>query len=128
MNRITTTRATWNGHNASAWRDDLHRVNGFDERMKYGGEDRELGERLINAGIKPKQIRFSAICVHLDHDRGYVDKAAWRFNDELRKVTRREKRIWTDFGIESEKSEKRTTDEHSAGVAFGEARNPKSEG
>jgi hypothetical protein len=27
--------------------------------MKYGGEDRELGERLINFGIRPKQIRYS---------------------------------------------------------------------
>ena len=40
---ITTTRPTFNGHNASAWKDDILRVNGFDERMEYGGLDRELG-------------------------------------------------------------------------------------
>ena len=112
LNFITTTRATWNGHNASAWKEDLLRVNGFDERMKYGGEDRELGERLINAGIKSKQIRFSAICVHLDHSRGYVDREAWRRNDEIRRVTKREKRVWTDHGINSERPKKRTTDGH----------------
>ena len=28
--------------------EDLVRVNGFDERMGYGGEDRELGERLVH--------------------------------------------------------------------------------
>ena len=45
LDRLLTTRATFNGHNASAWREDLIQVNGFDERMQYGGLDRELGER-----------------------------------------------------------------------------------
>ena len=45
--------------------------NGFNENMQYGGQDRELGERLVNYGIKGKQIRYSAICIHLDHKRGY---------------------------------------------------------
>ena len=39
--------------NMSFWRDDLLRVNGFDERMEgYGAEDRELAARLENAGVK----------------------------------------------------------------------------
>jgi glycosyltransferase involved in cell wall biosynthesis len=60
LDRITTTRATWNGHNASGWKTDIVGVNGFDERMGYGGEDRELGERLVNFGVRPKQIRHRA--------------------------------------------------------------------
>jgi len=48
---------------------DILKVNGFDERMQYGGQDRELGERLFNAGIKSKQLRYSAVVVHLDHKR-----------------------------------------------------------
>ncbi len=52
LNRLTPTQPTWNGHNASGWKEDILKVNGFDERMKYGGQDRELGERLENAGIK----------------------------------------------------------------------------
>ena len=35
------------------------------------GEDRELGERMLNLGIRSKQLRYSAVCVHLDHARGY---------------------------------------------------------
>jgi glycosyltransferase involved in cell wall biosynthesis len=99
LSKATTTRATFNGHNSSAWRDDVVRVNGFDERMVYGGLDREFGERLENAGVRGYGIRYEAVCVHLDHDRTYIDKAGWEANDALRKETRRSRSIWTDFGI-----------------------------
>ena len=70
LNFITPTNASWNGHNSSGWKKDLVEVNGFNQEMQYGGQDRELGERLFNKGLKSKQIRYSAICVHLDHKRG----------------------------------------------------------
>jgi glycosyltransferase involved in cell wall biosynthesis len=100
LNRLTTTKPTWNGHNASGWRSDLLRVNGFDERMQYGGEDRELGERLIHAGVKPKQIRYSAACLHLEHERGYVKAEMLEKNDAIRRETRIKKTVRTPFGIE----------------------------
>ena len=101
LNAITPTPPRWAGNNASGWKADLLRVNGFDQRMSYGGEDLELGERLENAGIRGKQIRFSAVCVHLDHDRGYVDPQERAANERIRTETRAEKRIWTDYGIVS---------------------------
>ena len=52
FNHVLRGQADWNGHNASGWKKDLLNVNGFDERMKFGGEDREMGTRLINAGVK----------------------------------------------------------------------------
>ena len=99
LNSITITKPTWNGHNSSGWRSDIFSINGFDERMKYGGEDREMGERLINIGVKGKQIRYSAICLHLDHSRGYVDESSWKLNNKIRKSTKINKNIWTNFGI-----------------------------
>ena len=39
--------------------------------MQYGGQDLELGERLVHCGIRGKSIRYSAICVHLEHTRSY---------------------------------------------------------
>jgi len=99
LDTLTTTRATLNGCNASTWKSDVVRVNGFDERMGYGGLDRELGERLMNAGVRPIQIRYRAVCVHLDHARGYVSEDAWRANHELRRQTRRNKAVWTPCGI-----------------------------
>lgn len=99
LNALTPTPPRWAGNNASGWKADLLAVNGFDERMTYGGEDLELGERLSNAGIRGKQVRFSAVCVHLDHPRGYVQPAMRAANDRIRDATRRERRIWTEHGI-----------------------------
>jgi len=99
LNTFTTTNASWNGHNASGWKKDIVSVNGFDERMQYGGQDRELGERLFNYGIKSKQLRYSAICVHLDHPRGYKTKASIDRNLEIRRIVKSEKRVWTASGI-----------------------------
>ncbi|WP_339831995.1 glycosyltransferase family 2 protein [uncultured Altibacter sp.] len=99
LNWITPTEATWNGHNASGWKEDIVKVNGFDERMQYGGEDREMGERLFNLGIKAKQLRYTAICVHLDHARGYVKPEMLKKNAAIRKTTKETKSVYTSFGI-----------------------------
>ncbi len=54
--------------NMSFWREDLLRVNGFDERMEgYGAEDRELAARLENAGVRRRQLKWAALAVHLEH-------------------------------------------------------------
>lgn len=99
LNRFTPSKATWNGHNASSWREDILAVNGFDERMQYGGQDREMGERLKNLGIKGKQIRYSAICLHLDHERGYKNKESIQLNKKIRKYTRSKHIKVTPYGI-----------------------------
>jgi len=99
MNWITPAKSPWNGHNSSGWKKDIERVNGFDERMQYGGQDRELGERMYNAGIKSKQIRYSAICVHLDHPRPYRTNTSINKNRGIRDVTKKEKKVWTDYGL-----------------------------
>jgi glycosyltransferase involved in cell wall biosynthesis len=99
LNKVTPTKATWNGHNASGWKKDILEVNGFDERMQYGGEDRELGERLMNLGIKPIQLRYTAICVHLDHERSYINEDALRRNRAIRDETKLDQKVWTEFGI-----------------------------
>ena len=109
LNSFTPTNASWNGHNASGWKKDIFAVNGFDERMQYGGQDRELGERLINSGIKPKQIRYNAVVLHLDHPRGYKNQESIDKNMAIRKETRDKKIKWTPFGIV--KDEKHATDD-----------------
>jgi hypothetical protein len=99
LNTFTPTNASWNGHNSSGWKKDIINVNGFDERMQYGGQDRELGERLFNFGIKSKQLRYSAVCVHLDHKRGYKTPESIAKNQAIRKETRSNKLVWTHYGI-----------------------------
>jgi len=96
---ITPATATFNNCNSSAWKEDLIAVNGYDERMKYGGPDREIGERLENFGVKGKQIRHQAIVVHLDHARGYKTKDSIDKNLAIRKEVRQKKIVWTPYGI-----------------------------
>lgn len=99
LNIFTPTKASWNGHNASGWLNDIQAVNGFDERMQYGGQDREFGERLENYGIRGRQIRYSTVCLHLDHARGYKTEESIQKNRNIRKLTRGTKVQWTSLGI-----------------------------
>jgi hypothetical protein len=99
LDRVTPTRPSWNGHNASGWKTDLLAVNGFDERMGYGGEDRELGERLTILGRRGRQIRHRAICLHQWHERGYVSDDVLRENRRIRHETARLRVARTPYGI-----------------------------
>ena len=99
MNWITPTKRSWNGHNSSGWKNDILAVNGFNNDMQYGGEDRELGERMFNNGMLSKQIRYSAICVHLDHARGYSTPEIWKKNREIREYNKKNKVTKIENGI-----------------------------
>lgn len=99
MNVLTPTKSSWNGGNSSGWRSDFLAINGFNENMQYGGEDREFGERLINYRIKSRQIRYSAICVHLDHNRPYITEEMIGKNKAIRKQIRITQQIETPNGI-----------------------------
>ena len=99
LNALTRTKPTWNGHNSSGWKSDILEANGFDERMQYGGQDRELGERLVNKGIAGIQVRYSAIVIHLDHKRGYRTQESILKNRAIRKDTRESGKTRTPFGI-----------------------------
>lgn len=85
MNAITTTRPTWNGHNSSTWREEVLAVNGYDERLGYGGLDREFGERLERCGMRGIQARYSLICLHLDHPRPYRAREIMDANLRIRR-------------------------------------------
>lgn len=56
------------GCNISLWRDDLVRINGFDEAYQgWGLEDSDLVVRLFHAGVRRKSARFAAPLFHLWH-------------------------------------------------------------
>lgn len=96
---LTPTKPTWNNCNSSGWLDDLVAVNGFNEDMKYGGADRELGERLANHGIRGIQLRHRAIVVHLDHARGYKTKDTIERNRAIRAQVIRSGSTWCENGL-----------------------------
>lgn len=100
LNRLVVAAPSWNGHNASCHKEHLFKVNGFNEDMAYGGEDRELGDRLMNYGLKPRKIRYSAVLVHLDHPRGYVNPEIKGRNHLIRMHTIRNRVINTSAGLD----------------------------
>ena len=99
MNWLTPTKRSWNGHNSSGFKSDILAINGFNELLDYGGEDREMGERLFNNGLLSKQIRYRAICVHLDHSRGYVNPEKVAYNLEVRKFNKKNNVTRIETGI-----------------------------
>lgn len=99
LDRLSPVRCSWAGGNASTFRAHILAVNGFDERMAYGGEDKEFGARLTNAGVKGRHLRYSAPIYHLEHPRGYVDPELKRRNREILEATRTTRKARTDSGI-----------------------------
>lgn len=101
MNWLTPTKRSWNGHNSSGFKKDILAINGFNHSMLYGGLDRELGERLFNFGLLSKQIRYTAICIHLFHNRSYESKETWENNHKIRAFNKKNKITWIKNGIQS---------------------------
>ena len=56
------------GCNMAFWREDILRVNGYDEGyVRYGKEDTDLNARLDRAGVRCRHLKFCAIQYHLYH-------------------------------------------------------------
>ncbi|WP_297703477.1 glycosyltransferase family 9 protein [uncultured Eudoraea sp.] len=67
LNPLKPAKYNWNRQNSSGWKRDILKVNGFEEGIRYKGEDSVLEKRLHNYGIKFKQLRYSSVCIQLDH-------------------------------------------------------------
>ncbi|MBL3594019.1 glycosyltransferase [Rhodovulum sulfidophilum] len=99
LDRLSPVTRALCGANASVWRADLLKINGYDETIKYGGQDKHLGVRLNNAGVKGVHLRYSAPLVHLDHPRGYADPEKMRRHKALIRAARKSHLFWTPDGI-----------------------------
>ncbi len=102
----TMTRTIANGIiaikscNLGVWRDDLVRVNGFNEAfVGWGPEDKELCARLENAGVRRQTLLFGGVALHLDH--APVSRAALPANLALLADTRRERRLRCQLGLDA---------------------------
>ncbi|HEX7545328.1 MAG TPA: glycosyltransferase family 2 protein [Gemmatimonadaceae bacterium] len=75
------------GCNISYWRDDIMRVNGYNEDMEgWGREDTELVARLMNSGIRRRNLKFAAVAYHLHHRSRPTDADAENFELVLKVV------------------------------------------
>jgi glycosyltransferase involved in cell wall biosynthesis len=97
---ITPVKRTWNGCNASGWRRDLLAVNGFNEEMRYGAEDVELGVRLNNAGIKTRHCRYTAPLLHMEHGRSYAHADEIARNKARVRQIKNSHETWARCGID----------------------------
>ena len=92
------------GCNLSMWKEDLIRINGFDESYNgWGvGEDSDVCTRLYNLGLFRKFIYGRAIVLHLNHpeqDKKHHHKSL----QKLKKVLRDES-TWCQKGISHHKN------------------------
>jgi hypothetical protein len=99
LNRLPV-KASWNGHNSSCHKKWAIAVNGFDEDMQYGGQDAEFGRRLRHLGVKAKRIRYSTICVHLEHGRGYITPEMKANSERIRMDTIKRRSTWASVGLD----------------------------
>ncbi len=87
----TATPRRWKGlvsFNLAVWREDLERVNGFDESFEgWGREDTDLIVRLLMAGVRYKSGRLAIPVFHLWHPP--ADRS------RLEENTRRLEEVWT---------------------------------
>lgn len=89
--------------NQGIWRDDLIAVNGFDEAMTgWGSEDKELGARLENAGIRRQTLLFAALAWHLQH--APASRAAARANRDRWRDTVRTRRTRCAVGLDGHRT------------------------
>ncbi|EIL98627.1 glycosyl transferase family 2 [Rhodanobacter thiooxydans] len=90
--------------NMAFWRDDLLRLNGFNEAMTgWGREDTELALRAFHAGLLRRELRFSALATHLYHlTRKHV---VGNPNDRIVDDTRSRRLLRCERGVEQHLAE-----------------------
>ncbi len=96
---MTTTKAVWNGGNASVWREAIFEVNGFDHEMGYKGQDRAFGNRLQHLGLRGLQVRHRAVVLHLAHDRPWATLEAFANSQKIRRRILQHREVRARVGI-----------------------------
>ena len=99
LDTITPRPGVLVGANASAWKRDVLAVNGFDESYVYGSDDKDLGVRMTNNGVKSRRVKYSLVCVHLSHPRAYASAELILANKRKLRQTRVERITWSPHGI-----------------------------
>ncbi len=85
------------GCNISFFKDDLIKVNGFNEDfVGWGREDSELVERLYNYGLYRKYLKFGGILYHFYHKIGKTSS----MNDEILNKAITENLVWCENGLD----------------------------
>ncbi|ACT92792.1 glycosyltransferase family 2 protein [Dyadobacter fermentans] len=86
------------GCNMAFWRDDLLRVNGYNEIFHaWGREDNEIAVRLLNAGLRKRAIKFGGVVFHIYHPE--ADRAGCPENEAYLTDARLQKTVFCSLGL-----------------------------
>jgi glycosyltransferase involved in cell wall biosynthesis len=100
MRRAANALVAVKACNLGVWREDLLRVNGFDEDMVgWGPEDKELCARLEHAGVRRQTLLFGGIACHLHHPP--ASRAALPANLAILAATRASARVRAAHGLDA---------------------------
>lgn len=85
--------------NFAFWKKDALSINGFNEEfVGWGREDSEFTSRLLNFGIKRRNVKFHALGYHLYHPMNTRDRLS--LNDSILRKTIDEKLQWCHKGLD----------------------------
>lgn len=85
--------------NFAFWKKDALAVNGFNEDfVGWGREDSEFAARLLNSGVRRRNLKFLATCYHLHHT--ICSRAQLPANDDILARAIAEKLTRCDNGID----------------------------
>jgi len=101
--RLASVRKQSLGGHFSIFRKDIETVNGFDENfVGWGGEDEDLGLRLLKAGIKGHTIIRYARALHIWHPKELGDKH-WKEGPNVEYFRRKNITFFCDNGLVKKK-------------------------
>ncbi|MDL2322748.1 glycosyltransferase family 2 protein [Bacteroidales bacterium OttesenSCG-928-A17] len=87
------------GCNMAFWRDDLIKVNGYNEDIyEWGGEDNEIAARLIHNGIYKQAIRWQMNAYHIFHPSNSKERLG--LNNAILLKTVNEKKTRSENGLD----------------------------
>ena len=90
------------GCNFSIYREDVIKVNGFNEDItSWGREDSEFVQRLINYGLFKKHLKFSGIQFHIFHNERVINsQGSAKANDYFIEDAIKNNLVWCTNGID----------------------------
>ena len=87
------------GCNMAFWREDLLRVNGYNEVFHgWGREDNEIAVRLLNSGIRKRAAKFGGVVFHIYHPE--VDRARCPKNEAYLTEALLNKTMYCPLGVD----------------------------
>jgi glycosyltransferase involved in cell wall biosynthesis len=96
---LTSARKQRLSSHFSIHREDIARVNGYDENfVGWGGEDEDLAIRLAEAGLKGKSIMRKARVFHLWHPKEIGDKH-WKEGSNVEYLKRKDIPFFCENGL-----------------------------